>query len=94
MKNLNERIEGILVENKSGVKNYANPENAVKAAEAIIDKFSDGESIGIEYMILYVKDRDGNGRYVPVVNFGKYMNSGHFAGGYIGYFASQGFMQV
>ena len=98
IKNLNDRIEGILIENKNGVRNYANAENAKKAVEGMIEKFSDGllpdDKGNIEYMILYVNNREGAGRFVPVVNFGKYMNSGRFQGGYIGFFASEGFMQV
>tara|TARA_R110000787_G_scaffold188228_1_gene300032 strand:- start:1776 stop:2075 length:300 start_codon:yes stop_codon:yes gene_type:complete len=97
IRSLNEKIESILIENKSGVKNYASPNNAEKAAINIIKDYpstSEAGCVNIEFMIVYAKNREGAGRFVPVINFGKYMNSGMFKGGYIGHFASQGFMQI
>ena len=97
IRSLNEKIESILIENKSGVKNYASPANAAKAAESIIKDYASSNEDGvggIEFMVLYAKNREGVGRFVPVINFGKYMSSGMFKGGYIGHFASQGFMQI
>lgn len=89
--NVTDRIENILAENKSGVKTYAKYDGAVKAIEAeIADYF--GETDGrIEYIVVYIPS---TGRFAPVVNFQKFMATPAFKGGFIGYFANRGFMQI
>tara|TARA_R110000751_G_scaffold64619_1_gene132680 strand:- start:829 stop:1131 length:303 start_codon:yes stop_codon:yes gene_type:complete len=95
-RNMTDRIERILTENKSGVKTYAKYESAVKAADKItaehiasIGNLPDNKIISpVVYVITYIPS---SGRFSPVFLFNNW-NALYRCGGYIGFFASQGFM--
>jgi len=96
-RNLTARIERILSENKSGVKTYAKYEAAVKAAEKITADHL--KTIGFqeddkrmpspaEFVVTYIPS---SGRFSPVILFNNW-NAVNRLGGYLGFFAMQGFM--
>ena len=95
-RNMTDRIERILTENKSGVKTYAKYESAVKAADKItaehitsVGALPDNRILApVEYVVTYIPS---SGRFSPVFLFNNW-NTVHRIGGYIGFFGSQGFL--
>jgi len=96
-RNITERVERILSENKSGVKTYAKYESAVKAAVKITAEHL--TTIGFkcddkrmpnpaEFVVTYIPS---SGRFTPVILFNNW-NALNRMGGYLGFFAVQGFM--
>ena len=96
-RNITARIERVLSENKSGVKTYKLYEAAVKAAEKITAEHltTIGFPLGdkripapAEFIVTYIPS---SGRFSPVILFNNW-NTTNRLGGYLGFFAVQGFM--
>jgi len=96
-RNITERVERILSENKTGVKTYAKYEAAVKAAAKITAAHIStiGFAVGdkrtpspAEFVVTYIPS---SGRFTPVILFNNW-NAVNRMGGYLGFFAVQGFM--
>ena len=91
MKNLNQHIATMFSENKQALKSYATSAGAEKAIEKAIATYLGGTDGNIQFLVLFV---ESTGRWVPVVRFNDFTRTSAWNGGYVGPFASQGFMQI
>lgn len=93
--NINTKITKLLSENKTSIKTYASYEKAAlvgaEKSTSAIGAFAYGPhapSEGPDFIIAYV-----DGRFTPVFILSSWMNA-HSLGGYIGFFAQQGFCSL
>lgn len=93
--NITTRIENLLAENKKSVKTYARFESADRAARKVINQYLTAHGVEktarpIDFTVVYLPIQQ---RFTPVILFQNWISS-NSVGGFIGYFAQKGFMQI